>query len=119
MICPDASIWARKALSSLTYASGIAVGAGLEHLGYADTEAGLRKLLAATEGLVNRSRLTREGIAQPEGASLQVTVERGWCFGSEEFREKMSLLVGDAKEDSDTAGSDLYGKQGHAGVIYL
>lgn len=90
----------------------IAVGAGLEHLGYADTAAGRRKLLAATESLVDRGRLSRAGINQPEGASLQVTVERGWCFGSEEFREKMSLLVGDVKEDTGTAGSKANGYSG-------
>lgn len=90
----------------------LTVGAGLEHLGYADTAAGRRKLLATTEGLVDRSRLTRAGIVQPEGASLQVTVERGWCFGSEEFREKMSLLVSDAKEDTGTAGSKANGYSG-------
>ncbi|MBK1829912.1 transposase [Verrucomicrobiaceae bacterium R5-34] len=93
--------------------SWIAVGAGLEHLGYADTAAGRRKFLADTEGLVDKSRLTRAGIDQPEGAGLQVTVERGWCFGSEEFREKMSLLVGAAKGDTGTAGSKANGYSGN------
>lgn len=90
----------------------MAVSAGLEHLGYADTAAGRRKLLAATEGLVDRSRLSRAGMNQPEGASLQVTVERGWCFGSEEFREKMSLLVGDAKKDMGSAEGKANGYSG-------
>jgi len=92
--------------------SWIAVGAGLEHLGYADTAAGRRKFLADAEGLVDRSRLIRAGINQPDGASLQVTVERSWCFGSEEFREKMSLLVGDVKDDTGTAGSKANGYSG-------
>ena len=85
---------------------------GLAHLGYADTAAGRRKLLAATEGLVDKRRLTRAGIHQPEGASLQVTLERGWCFGSEEFRERMSLLVGDAKPDTGSSVSKANGYTG-------
>lgn len=93
--------------------SWIAVDAGLEHLGYADTAAGRRRFLAVTEGLVDKSRLTRAGINQPEGASLQVTVERGWCFGTEEFREKMSLLVGDTKTD---VGSSLSKANGYTGT---
>ncbi len=92
--------------------SWLAVDSGLEHLGYADTAAGRRKLLAATEGLIDRSRLTRAGINQPEGASLQVTLERGWCFGSEEFREKMSLLVGDSKADTGSTTSKANGYTG-------
>ena len=92
--------------------SWLAVDQGLAHLDYADTAAGRRKLLAATEGLIDKSRLTRAGMNQAEGASLQVTVERGWCFGSEEFREKMSLLVGDVKTDTGTPGSKANGYGG-------
>jgi len=92
--------------------SWLAVDSGLAHLGYADTAEGRRKLLVATEGLVDRSRLTRAGINQPEGASMQVTLERGWCFGCEEFREKMSLLVGDSKSDSGSSTSKANGYTG-------
>lgn len=90
----------------------MAVDAGLEHLGYADTAAGRRILLADTEGLIDRGRLARAGMNRPEGASLQVTVERGWCFGSEEFREKMSLLVGKSKADTGTSMSKANGYTG-------
>lgn len=90
----------------------LAVEEGLAHLDYADTAAGRRKLLANTEALIDKNRLTRAGIDQPEGASLQVTVERGWCFGTEEFREKMSLLVGDTKTD---VGSSLSKANGYTG----
>jgi len=92
--------------------SWLAVDSGLAHLGYADTAEGRKKLLATTEGLVDRSRLTRAGINQPEGASLQVTLERGWCFGSEEFREKMSHLVGDSKADTGSSTSKANGYTG-------
>jgi REP element-mobilizing transposase RayT len=50
--------------------SWLAVDSGLAHLGYADTAEGRKKLLATTEGLVDRSRLTRAGINQPEGARV-------------------------------------------------
>jgi len=92
--------------------SWLAVEQGLAHLDYPDTAAGRRKLLANTEGLVDRSKLTRAGINQPEGASLQVTVERGWCFGSEDFREKLSLLVGDTKVDIGSSTSKANGYTG-------
>jgi REP element-mobilizing transposase RayT len=92
--------------------SWLAVDSGLAHLGYADTAEGRKKLLATTEGLVDRSRLTRAGINQPEGASLQVTLERGWCFGCEEFREKMSHLVGDSKADTGSSTSKANGYTG-------
>lgn len=92
--------------------SWLAVEKGLAHLDYADTAAGRRKLLAYTEALIDKNRLTRAGINQTEGASLQVTVERGWCFGSEEFREKMSLLVGDTKVDTGTSASKANGYGG-------
>jgi len=90
----------------------LAIDSGLAHLDYPDTAAGRRKLLADTEGLIDKSRLTRAGMNQPEGASLQVTVERGWCFGSEEFREKMSLLLGDTKSDTGTPVSKANGYGG-------
>jgi putative transposase len=92
--------------------SWLAVEQGLAHLDYADTAAGRRELLADTEGLIDKNRLTRAGMNQPEGASLQVTVERGWCFGSEKFREKMSLLVGNTKTDTGTPGSKANGYGG-------
>ena len=41
-----------------------------------------------------------------------LTLERGWCFGSEEFREKMSLLVGDSKLDSGSSTSKANGYTG-------
>ncbi len=92
--------------------SWLAVGLGLAHLGYPDTAAGRRKLLADTEGLIDKSQLTRAGINHPRGASLQVTVERGWCFGSEEFREKLSLLVSDTKADTGSSTSKANGYTG-------
>lgn len=92
--------------------SWLAVEQGLAHLGYADTAAGRRKLLADTEGLIGKSRLVRAGMNQPEGASLQVTVERGWCFGSVEFREKMSRRVSDTKADTGTPESKANGYGG-------
>ena len=93
--------------------SWLAVDEGLAHLDYADTAAGRRKLLAYTEGLIDKRRLTRAGINQPEGVNLQVTVERGWCFGSEEFREKMSHLVGEVKTDT---GSSISKANGYTGT---
>ena len=90
----------------------LAVDTGLAHLDYSDTSAGRKKLLAYTEALIDKSQLTRAGINQPEGASLQVTVERGWCFGSESFREKQSLLVGKTKADIGSSTSKANGYTG-------
>ena len=73
----------------------VAVAVGLEHMGYEDKAAGRRKWLAETEGLVSKSRLVRTGVTPMEGASLNTTLRRGWCFGTEEFKERMSGLLSD------------------------
>ena len=90
----------------------LAVGLGLEHLGYVDSATGRRKLLSDTEGLIRKDRLSRAGIVPVKGANLQTTVERGWCFGSESFREKMSLLVGKSKADAGSQQGKANGYNG-------
>ena len=88
----------------------LAVDRGLAHLGYPDTVSGRRKLLQDTEGLISKDALKRAG--KMEGASKQVTLERGWCFGSEAFREKVSLLIG---EGGSGFGSQKSKANGYSG----
>lgn len=73
----------------------IAVRAGLTHLGYEDKAKGRRKLLELLEGLVSKSPLKRAGVVEHEGAGLNATLRRGWCYGTEEFREKMVDMLGE------------------------
>ena len=72
----------------------VAVGAGLAHLGYEDRAGGRRKTLEVLEGLVSKSPLKRAGVVEMEAAGLNATLRRGWCFGTEEFKERMSGLLG-------------------------
>ena len=70
------------------------VGAGLTHMGYEDKAAGRRALLEVLEGLVSKSPLKRAGVVEMEGAGLNATLRRGWCFGTQEFHEKMDGILG-------------------------
>ncbi|MGJ8677432.1 MAG: transposase [Akkermansiaceae bacterium] len=90
----------------------IAVGRGLAHLGYDDKAAGRRSFLKDTEGLIDRSRLKRAGVVAIKGANKQVTLERGWCFGSEAFREKMIGLLEEAMPDIGTKKKKANGYSG-------
>ena len=90
----------------------IAVGKGLAHLGYEDKASGRKLFLKDTEGLIDRKRLKRAGVVAIEGANKQVTLERGWCFGSQAFREKMIGLLGDAMPDLGTKKKKANGYSG-------
>ena len=72
----------------------LSVEAGLSHMGYPDRAEGRRRFLATTESLIDRRRLVRAGIVEMEGADLNTTLRRGWCFGSDEFKEKMLDKLG-------------------------
>ena len=72
----------------------VAVEPGLAHLGYEDKAGGRKKMLGVLEGLVSKSPLKRAGVVELEGAGLNATLRRGWCFGTEEFKEKMTGLLG-------------------------
>ena len=94
----------------------LSVDRGLAHLGYADTAVDRRKFLKETESLINKNRLIRAGMVSVEGASKQVTLERGWCFGSDSFREKMSLLAGEKMQllgKSKNVANGYGGEQAH------
>jgi len=78
----------------------LAVDAGLAHLDYPDTAAGRKNYWRRPKRLSIIASLPELASTSQRGASLQVTVERGWCFGSEAFREKQSLLVGNTKPDT-------------------
>ena len=71
----------------------LAVAAGLQHMGYEDKAAGRKKLLSEVEGLIEQSPLKRAGVVQMEGANLTTALQRGWCFGSQEFKERLDGLL--------------------------
>ena len=62
-------------------------------------------------GLNERARLegAAAGLVLPEGQSLQSTLQRGWYFGREEFREKLLALAEQAlrskSKDHNFAGA--------------
>ena len=67
----------------------IAVEKGLAHMRFQDKAADRRKWLGLTEGLVDRSRLARSGVAKMKEANLNTTLKRGWCFGTASYKESM------------------------------
>lgn len=89
----------------------VAVHAGLLHLGYEDNAAGRRKFLETVEGLVSKSPLKRAGVVEIEGASLNATLRRGWCYGSSRFREKVDAMLG----SQQTAGKQYRVENGYDG----
>ncbi len=72
----------------------VAVERGLTHLGMADTAAGRRRFLEWSEGLVDWKKRRDAGDSRIEGQSLNSTLQRGWYFGSEGFREGLVANLG-------------------------
>ena len=93
--------------------SWLAVEAGLLHMGYPDQARVRRKFFEDTEALVSRSPLVRAGIVKMEGAGLNTTLERGWCFGTSEFKEKMidkldaMPMAGKYKKENGYSGKEI------------
>ena len=84
--------------------------------GLKDDAAGRRAYLKHLEERVVQEG-EKAGRGLPEGQSLQSTLQRGWMFGSEAFKEKVLKLAGKALElrrwggvggtSSATGGGDL------------
>jgi putative transposase len=92
----------------------ISVERGLGQLGYEDSTRKRRSFLEETERLVDRSKLSRAGVVKMEGVSLNTSLKRGWCFGSDAFREKMLGLLGSklkAKESEYRAENGYTGQE--------
>jgi len=66
----------------------------LAHLGYEDKAVGRKKMLEVLERLASKSPLKRAGVVEQEGAGLNATLRRGWCYGTEAFKERMTGLLG-------------------------
>ncbi len=62
-----------------------------------DTAAGRRKYLERLEGLIDWSRPNDAGRVLWEGQSLQSTLQCGWYFGAQSFREELLKKVGKEK----------------------
>ncbi len=88
----------------------IAVREGLNHLGYEDVAGGRKKFLKDTEGLVDRSRAARSVKGEDREEKLVTAIRRGWCFGSDGFREKMVELL-----DSKLEGGGYRTENGYSG----
>ncbi|MGJ8642374.1 MAG: transposase [Luteolibacter sp.] len=88
----------------------IAVKEGLGHLGYDDLAAGRKRFLKDTENLVDRSRPARSGHGDRTEPDLGAVLRRGWCFGSDGFRERLIGLV-----ESKLATGDYRSENGYSG----
>ena len=71
-------------------------------MGYADKAVGRREFLRDLEGLVDQSPVKRAGVVKMEGVDLNTTLRRGWCFGTEEFKEKLDGLLGKQISEGNT-----------------
>lgn len=82
----------------------MAVTEGLGYFGWSDTAGNRREFIARLEG---RIKLEGEesGRSLPEGQSLQSTLHRGWYWGSQEFREKLTGLLKKPKNRTQRAHS--------------
>jgi putative transposase len=75
-----------------------------------DTSAGRRHYIERLEGLVNWSKPTNAGKVLWQGQSLQSTLQRGWYFGSQAFREKLMENLGRAELDADRKTPKRYSR---------
>lgn len=66
----------------------VAVGEGLQAVGFRDTAADRRAYLAHLESMAHQDR-KEAGWTVPEGNDLHRTLRRGWCYGSEAFQERI------------------------------
>jgi putative transposase len=67
---------------------------GFEAVDLKDTTAGRRRYIERLEALVDWSQPTEAGKVLWEGQSLQSTLQRGWYFGTQAFREKLLDRLG-------------------------
>ena len=84
---------------------------GLGVFALEDTIAGRRRFLRRVQARAEAEEASKCGFAQIEDQSLNSTLKRGWCFGSERFREKLLELVETVLEpkarNDNYAGSEL------------
>ena len=71
---------------------------GLDLLGYKDTVAGRRRYVEELDETIRSESRESLGMNQPENQSLQSTLERGWYWGSELFRETVLDRFGEMIE---------------------
>jgi putative transposase len=62
---------------------------GLDFLGFKDEASGRRKYLEYLESRMREEAAERCGAALPDGQTLQSTLQRGWCFGTQRFRDEV------------------------------
>lgn len=81
----------------------LAAEEGLELFGFKDTASGRRRFV----GRLEKRAIEDEGCVAEPGAGLHSTLQRGWYWGSQEFREKMLKLVPSARTNRNYRGSGV------------
>lgn len=76
-----------------------------------DTAAGRRRYVERLEEVVDWRERGGAGLKQSQGGSLNRTLRRGWCFGSEEFREKLVRLAGERASSNANYRSSPLGRE--------
>lgn len=84
-------------------AGWLAVGEGLGLFGFEDTATGRRGFVERLE----KRGAEEEGRVEAVGAGLRSSLQRGWYWGSQEFRERMLQLVPGARGNRNYRASDV------------
>ena len=82
------------------------VSEGLDLLSYKDTVAGRRRYVLELDETIRSESEESLGMALPENQSLQSTLERGWYWGSELFRENVLDRFGEVIEGKITSRNE-------------
>jgi putative transposase len=76
--------------------------------GCKDTPAGRRRFVERVEERARAEKAEECGLAQLEGQSLQSTLRRGWCYGTDAFKEHLLELSAHLLDKRSTQSRDNY-----------
>ncbi|MEI6535634.1 MAG: transposase [Verrucomicrobiaceae bacterium] len=98
----------------------LAAARALELVQLPDTPAGRRRYVERLEEVVDWQKRGGAGLRQSEGGSLNRSLRHGWCYGSEEFREKLLRLAGKStSSNANYRGSPLGREHGERAAEQL
>ena len=90
---PHSSLVAGFASPPSKRAPWLDVGTGLRLAGLKDSASGRRRYVGGLERRIAEEEAARLGLEEVGGQSLHSTMRRGWYWGSQAFREKLTKLV--------------------------
>ncbi|HWB58872.1 MAG TPA: hypothetical protein VG733_05240 [Chthoniobacteraceae bacterium] len=108
---PWSSIAQGYGLEARKRAPWLETRAGFELAGRRDTAGGRRQMIVDLERRAPTGRGVDRGTAQPFGQTLNSTLQRGWYWGSQDFRERLiALMQGNKAEFTRRERANLHGE---------